>query len=586
MKNKLPILKLQEIIKKSDFDIFLINRTDEFMNEYISPYAERLCWVSNFSGSAGRALIKNNEAILFVDGRYTVQAKEQVDPETISISHLNNYWLELEKLINLKQKICVDPKLHSITEIKKIQGLNTNNNKQLFCTTNPIDKIWANQPIREFKNIFDHPVKYSGLDRKDKLKDIQKKIQEENIDYYFLSSLDSIAWILNIRGNDIEKTPLLFSYLLIPSIGKPIFFVSIENINKTLLANLKKIYDLKNLNEVENTFNTIKRNKKVGMDYDSTSYYFYELANKIQLNVKNIKNPCLFSKAIKNNTEVKGAKKANLRDGVSVCKFIYWIKNKTYLGEDTELSAANYLFDLRKNNELFHSLSFDTISAVGKNAALPHYRITNNKNDTLLNDSIYLIDSGAQYYDGTTDITRTVILGKPNNEQVDRFTRVLKGHIALSTHTFKRGTKGTEVDYVARVSLNEIGCDYDHGTGHGIGSFLSVHEGPQRISKKNMFEGVELKPGMILSNEPGYYKENEYGIRIENLIIVIEKDDDHLGFENISWSPIDIDLIDRKMLTNDELVWINSYHKKVYNKLNKFLNPKEKIWLKAVTKPL
>ena len=256
------------------------------------------------------------------------------------------------------------------------------------------------------------------------------------------------------------------------------------------------------------------------------------------------------------------------------------------INSTSELSASEYLRSLRANNEYFYSLSFDTISAFGKNAALPHYRVNQLSNTNFKTDNIYLVDSGGQYYDGTTDITRTIILGRATEEQKDRFTRVLKGHIALSSHIFKKGTKGADIDFLARKSLNEIGCDYDHGTGHGVGSFLSVHEAPQRIAKKSMFESVELIPGMIISNEPGYYKLNEYGIRIENLVLVKEKQNNLLFFENISWCPIDRDLINKDLLNEKELKWINKYHSNVFLKLNPFMHNKQKKWLKSVTEPL
>ena len=292
-----------------------------------------------------------------------------------------------------------------------------------------------------------------------------------------------------------------------------------------------------------------------------------------------LENPCLLPKATKNLIELEGSKKAHIRDGVSITKFLYWLKNHKNIETETEISVARKLLDFRKSNDLFHSVSFDTISAIGKNAALPHYRADITNPIKMKKNSIYLSDSGGQYLDGTTDITRTIILGNPTHEQKDRFTRVLKGHIRLSSHVFAKGTKGTDIDYLARESLQEIGCDYDHGTGHGIGSFLSVHEAPQRISKKTMFPSVELLGGMILSNEPGYYKENEYGIRIENIIIVQEESKDLFKFENISWAPIDRDLINTEMLNKDELKWINGYHKSVYDKLSEFLTIKEKNWL-------
>ena len=348
----------------------------------------------------------------------------------------------------------------------------------------------------------------------------------------------------------------------------------------------KEIQTVININNIENIgsiFNNIKSSESVGLDFNSTTYYFLDLLRKQKINTKNLANPCILLKAIKNETELDGAKKAHIRDGVSITKYIYWLKNIMDPKSNDEISVANHLENLRRKNELFHSLSFDTISAIDQNAALPHYRVTEEGKSSFSDNNIYLVDSGGQYFDGTTDITRTIILGEATTEQKDRFTRVLKGHIALSNHVFEKGTKGTDIDYLARKSLQEINLDYDHGTGHGIGSFLSVHEAPQRIAKKSMFDSVELLPGMILSNEPGYYKENEYGIRTENLVVIKENNDKKLYFENISWCPIDLDLIERSMLDQIERNWLNKYHRKVYEKLHTHLDNQERDWLKKVT---
>jgi len=348
----------------------------------------------------------------------------------------------------------------------------------------------------------------------------------------------------------------------------------------------KEIQTLININNIENIrsiFNKIKSSESIGLDFNYTTYYFLDLLRKQKINTKNLANPCILLKAIKNETEIDGAKKAHIRDGVSITKYIYWLKNIMDPKSNDEISVANHLENLRRKNELFHSLSFDTISAIDKNAALPHYRVTEEVKSSFSDNNIYLVDSGGQYFDGTTDITRTIILGEATKEQKDRFTRVLKGHIALSNHVFDKGTKGTDIDYLARKSLQEINLDYDHGTGHGIGSFLSVHEAPQRIAKKSMFDSVELLPGMILSNEPGYYKENEYGIRTENLVVINENANKKLYFETISWCPIDLDLIDSTQLNEIEKEWLNKYHSQVYEKLESFLEDEERNWLKRVT---
>ncbi len=588
MSEKSNLFNLQSKLQDKEIDIFIINRTDEFLNEYISPYAERLKFITNFSGSAGKAIILQNEAFLYVDGRYTFQAKEQINENEIQSKHLNLFWEDLKNYISKDNcKIVIDPKLHSIKEIHKIQDYIINSSSIIeFLESNIIDSIWKNKPNINYSNIFDHTLKYAGDDRIKKLTDFKKYLKKNNIDHYLVTGLDNIAWLLNIRADDILYTPLVYAYLLISQNAKPSLYINKDKINDQLKNEIEKNINIYSINNVENIFSNINNNELVGLDFSATTYYYLTLLQKNNINYKNTVNFCILSKAVKNKIEQTGALNANLRDGVSITRFIYWLKNEMDVNSTNEKLASNYLESLRVNNELFHSLSFDTISAFGKNAALPHYRVDEVSNTNFEINNIYLVDSGAQYYDGTTDITRTIILGTPSEEQKDRFTRVLKGHIALSSHVFRKGTKGTEIDYLARKSLNEIGCDYDHGTGHGIGSFLSVHEAPQRIAKKSMFESIELIPGMILSNEPGYYKLNEYGIRIENLILVKEKSDDLLFFENLSWCPIDRDLVKKDLLNKEEIEWFNKYHSNVYDRLSTYINDKEKEWLKLVTEPL
>ena len=586
--NSSSLTNLQLKLKKNNIDLFIINRTDEFLNEYISPYAERLKFITNFSGSAGKAIILQNKAYLYVDGRYTFQAQEQINKSEISQKHLKSFWGDLRKYITDQIfQIAIDPKLHSINEIHKIKEYITNTSSTIkYLDINIIDTIWTRKPSIEYSNIFDHPIKFAGTDRKEKIENFVKFLENKNLDYFLITGLDNIAWLLNIRADDVLHTPLVYSYLLISRKYKSSLYVQLDKMNNKLKSELEKSINIHLIHNIENIFSKIKSSEIVGLDFSTTTYFFLNILEKNKLKYKNIKNPIILSKATKNKTEQIGAYNANIRDGVSITRFIYWLKNEMDVELTNEISASNHLKSLRIKNELFHSLSFDTISAFGKNAALPHYRVDELSNTKFKQNNIYLVDSGAQYYDGTTDITRTIIIGKANQEQKDRFTRVLKGHIALSNHTFKKGTKGTEIDYLARQSLNEIGCDYDHGTGHGIGSFLSVHEAPQRIAKKTMFDSIELVPGMILSNEPGFYKINEYGIRIENLVLVKEKENNSLFFENLSWCPIDKDLILKDLLNDLEIQWLNTYHTNVFSKLNIFLNDKEKKWLEHVTAPL
>ena len=469
-------------------------------------------------------------------------------------------------------------------EIEKVKKMLENSTSQLqLIDKNFVDLIWENQPKTQYTDIFDHPTSFAGQSRSEKLDILKKFLDQNEIDHYFVSGLDNIAWLLNLRADDIKYTPLLYSYLLISKNNKHSLYIKESSMPEILKKEIQTLININNIENIGSIFNNINSSESIGLDFNSTTYYFLDLLRKQKINTKNLANPCILLKAIKNETELDGAKKAHIRDGVSITKYIYWLKNIMDPKSNDEISVANHLENLRRKNELFHSLSFDTISAIDKNAALPHYRVTEEGKSSFSDNNIYLVDSGGQYFDGTTDITRTIILGEATTEQKDRFTRVLKGHIALSNHVFEKGTKGTDIDYLARKSLQEINLDYDHGTGHGIGSFLSVHEAPQRIAKKSMFDSVELLPGMILSNEPGYYKENEYGIRTENLVVINENNNKKLYFENISWCPIDLDLIDSSMLDQIERHWLNKYHKKVYYTLETYLEKREKDWLKEVT---
>ena len=581
----LPVKKIQNIMKENAKDIFLINRTDEFLNEDIAPYAERLNWISNFSGSAGRAIIETNKAYLFVDGRYTLQAINQVDPATFEIKHLRDYWSHLKRYAEENKSICLDSKLHSVSEVEKMQTLFSDSSLDFII--NPIDLCWDCKPSYPHSAAFLHDIKYAGKNSTIKIKEIQENINTTFIDFYLLSSLDSVAWLLNIRGDDIKNIPVLCCYAIIPNQGKIELFINSKIIH--LMKDFENLINFHSLENIDEFIVTIDNKKVFGMDENFTPYHFKNLCIKNDIVTYNFENPCLYPKAIKNVIELNGARNANIRDGISISQYLFWLKTKIKLDEMDELKAAEYLLNLRKDNELYFSPSFDTISAFGPHSALPHYRVTKKSNFSFKNNSIYLIDSGAQYKDGTTDITRTIIFGTPTNEQKDRFTRVLKGHISIAQATFEINTKGSQLDPLARKYLKEINCDYDHGTGHGIGSFLSVHEGPQRISKNQSQSEGFIKEGMILSNEPGYYKEGEYGIRIENLIVCCvknPKDPNILHFETISWAPIDKSLIEVSMLDNNELKWLNDYHEKVYEKLSSNLNQEERKWLKLVTNSL
>ena len=375
------------------------------------------------------------------------------------------------------------------------------------------------------------------------------------------------------------------AYAIIPQNEKIELFIHLKKIQdiKKEINNFSNCHSLESIREF---IKNLSLKATIGIDKMRTPFIFENMLKVNSLNFKYIEDPCIYPKAQKNEVELQGARHANIRDGVSITKFLYWLKKEIIINKIDELHAAKKLFSLREKNDLFYSLSFETISAVDQHSALPHYRVTKESNLPFKQDSMYLIDSGAQYFDGTTDLTRSIILGTPTKEQKDLFTRVLKGHIGIANCIFKVNTKGSSLDPVARKSLKEIGCDYDHGTGHGIGSFLNVHEGPQRIAKAQGLTNDQIKEGMILSNEPGFYKTGKYGIRIENLIIVKRESSTDLSFETISWAPIDIELIETSLLNSEELKWINWYHRQVFNKLANKLNRDERKWLEEVTLPL
>jgi len=582
----ISLLKIQKWMEENNKDVLLINRTDEFLSEYIAPYAERLQWLTKFSGSAGRAIIEKNKAYIYVDGRYTNQVKQEVDKNFFEIKHLKEYWTKLEKYKKEKKIIALDESLHSINEVNQLEKIFKFSKCSLsFLERNPIDFFWKDQPKFPNSLAFLHEEKYAGDKTINKIKKIQYKIKQDSIDYYLLNTLDSIAWLLNIRGNDINYTPLICCYVIIPKTGKVELFIEKKKVKK-IIYRIDKYVNVNSFKNFKLFINKIKIQKTIGIDKKESPYLFKKICKDTGLKIHYLENPCLYLKAKKNLVEIEGAKKANIRDGVTISKFLYWLKNKIDIGKMDEIKASQYLLALRKKNELFYSPSFETISAFGKHAALPHYRVSKKSNLRFKKNQIYLFDSGGQYFDGTTDITRTVIIGKPNNEQKDRFTRVLKGHIAIAVVKFPKNSKGSSIDHLARKWLNEINCDFDHGTGHGIGSFLSVHEGPQRIAKNQGQSDGILKEGMIVSNEPGYYKEEKYGIRIENLILCVVNGKNSLRFETISWAPIDRDLIKVSLLTKDEIDWVNNYHNKVYENLNKYLDEDERNWLYLVTKPL
>ena len=559
MKNE--IRKLRNQFDKLNIDGYVVPKNDEYFTEYSK--LNRLKIISDFTGSAGIAVILKKKNYLFTDGRYTIQSKIES----------GKYFkiVNIEEIINCKLfrniTLGVDPKLFTYNQIKKFF---LKNNKVKFISENLIDNI-KKQRDKKTYNFYSLKKNVVGENTSSKLTKISKFLLKNNSDYIFVSAPENVAWILNIRGSDIPNTPMPNCRLII-SKTKKIFLISKIEKCKTLLKEkiitLKQFFDI---NEFSKKIFSLKGESFI-ID-DKTCSIFYENIIKSKFKIKKIGDPTYILKSIKNKTEINNMKKAHISDGVALTKFLYWIKdNKTKI---TEVDAQNKLEKFRKINKNFLYPSFDTIAGSGKNGAIIHYRANKQNCKVIKNDDIFLCDSGGQYKYGTTDVTRTICFSKQNKNIKNIFTRVLKGHIAVATTNLKKDNIGKKIDKRARKFLKQINLDYAHGTGHGVGFFLNVHEGPQSISK---FNKIKIQEGMILSNEPGFYKENEYGIRIENLIYV-KKKSNKIFFENLTMVPIDIDLINFKILTPDEKNYLFKYHLDVYSNISKYLNLKEKKWL-------
>lgn len=550
--NKLK--SLREFMRQNNLAALLIPRTDEFQGEYIAPYAQRLAWLTGFTGSAGFAVVTQDKAAFFTDGRYTLQAQEELPPyyEKYNITKKTPSQWTLENL-SIEKRIGYDPWLFTEAQLKKYER------PLVALSPNPIDSLWHGQPSPPKCPLHLHPLKYAGEDSRSKRARIAASL---NTDHLLLTSCDSIAWLLNIRGNDVPHTPIVHSMCVLHQDGSYDLFVDLRKVSNDDLRRLQK--EGGKLIDFPQLLPHLERlTGSCQLDPQTVPMVLLQTLTQTNREIVRAPDPCLLPKALKNEVELQGAIHAHIQDGHALQRFFKWLQEQPLKGETTELSAAQKLEEFRKEGQLYQDLSFETISAFGAHGAIIHYGVTLKSNVPLKREGLYLLDSGGQYLTGTTDVTRTIALGTPTAEQKDRYTRVLKGHIALDQAIFPDGTTGAQLDSLTRQFLWEVGCDYDHGTGHGVGSYLSVHEGPQGISKRP--SDIPLKPGMILSNEPGYYKAGEYGIRIENLVKVIEIP--HLsgfyGFETLTLCVLDENLIDPTLLTEKEKKWIEDYHRRV-----------------------
>jgi Xaa-Pro aminopeptidase len=587
---------LREQLKAEKLDGFVVPLTDEHMSEYVGSYAQRLAWLTGFQGSAGSAVVLPEQAAIFVDGRYTLQVRQQVSPTEWSYQSVPEtsatQWLEEHAPEGAR--IGYDPWLHTRDWVKKAkQALASRGAELVPVTRNPIDEIWTDRPEASKAHLVVQPDQYAGKSAAEKRTEIGDWLAKHHADAAVLSALDSIAWAFNIRGADVTHTPVALAYAIVHADGTADLFVAGEKIAPDVRQHLGNGVRLHERSEFESALSELN-GKTVVVDPERAVAAIFEALDKAGAKVVPMRDPTILPKALKNPAEIAGQRAAQTRDGAAIVRFLHWIAEEAPKGDVDELTASDKLESLRRESLELRDLSFDSISGAGPNGAIVHYKSSEKTNRKLEKGQLYLIDSGGQYVDGTTDITRTVAIGEPTAEMMDRFTRVLKGHIAIATAVFPKGTRGSQLDSFARRPLWEAGLDYAHGTGHGVGSFLAVHEGPQRISPVGSAQpgGDEpLVAGMIISNEPGYYKTGEYGIRIENLVLVVAREIDGaekemLGFETLTFAPIDRRLVDAEMLDPEELVWLNCYHAHVLAKIGPTLSGADLDWLQRACAPI
>ena len=582
---------LRAELKRQGLDGFVVPRADRQQNEYLPSSEERLAWLTGFTGSAGAAVVLTESAALFVDGRYTVQAASQVDGTIFTIEHLVErppaQWIEQ----NLKNgaRLGYDPWLHTTEQVERLRKACATAGAELIAVdVNPIDALWRNRPTPPAGPIALRDIKFAGESAQEKLKRIRAELKKLRAGTLLVSDPQNVAWAFNIRGADVAHTPVALAFATIPSEGRPTLYTDRAKLTNAVRDALEAFADVRSPDELIHDLGKL-RDQVVRVDQASAADAFTRVLVGRGGKAQRGPDPIALMKATKNHAEIVGSRNAHKRDGVAVTRFLAWLDKECPSGKLSEIDAVAALESFRRDTGALKDISFPTIAGAGPNGAIVHYRVTRASNRRIGKNELFLIDSGAQYEDGTTDITRTVVVGTPSEEMRDRFTRVLKGHIAIATAVFPENTSGAQLDPLARTALWQAGLDFDHGTGHGVGSYLSVHEGPVRISKLGT---VALRRGMILSNEPGYYKTAAYGIRIENLVLVIAAPEP-VGaekplnaFETLTLAPIDRRLIETDMLSEKERAWLNSYHARVLEELSPLLDASTRKWLGAATKPL
>jgi Xaa-Pro aminopeptidase len=584
---------LRRELKARKLDGFLVPHSDEHQNEFLPPSAERLRWLTGFSGSAGTAIMLEAAAVLLVDGRYTLQARDQSDTAIFEVLQIPeakaSKWLAAK--LPKGGVVGYDPKLHTIKEIERLtESLGKARITLAPQATNPIDLLWSDRPPPPFAAVVPQDIELAGRSAKEKTAEVQESLRRAKTDAVLLSMLDSIAWLFNIRGADISHSPLALAFAIVPARGKPQLFIDPKKLGGNVRGHLKAAAEILPPEALEGRLKALgEKSARVRLDPETTPVGFAQALEAAGAKIVKGDDPCILPKAIKTKAEIEGARAANVRDGAAMVRFLAWLDATAPSGRVDEVSAVIKLEDFRRDTGELKDISFDSISAAGPHGAVVHYRPTRATSLKLRPRSLYLIDSGGQYPDGTTDITRTVAIGAPTAAMKKHYTLVLKGNIAISTARFPKGTRGQDLDPFARRPLWDAGLDFDHGTGHGVGSYLCVHEPPQRLSR---YGSVAFQPGMILSNEPGLYREGEYGIRLENLVLVTPPapikggDREMMGFETLTLVPFDRRLIDPGHLTHDELLWLNAYHAEVRRKLGPLLKGRDRAWLRQATAPI
>ncbi|EJF4094077.1 aminopeptidase P family protein [Vibrio parahaemolyticus] len=582
---------IREWLTQHNIDALLIPHEDEYLGEYVPAHNERLHWLTGFTGSAGATVITQDKAAIFVDGRYTVQVTKQVPNELFEYRHLIEEpaldWIQDNLTANAS--VAIDPRMHSSAWLDMAQAKLAGKLELNILSSNPIDELWHDRPAPVVSDVRLMPTEAVGQSSESKRKEIAQLVAKAGADSAVITALDSICWLLNVRGLDVSRLPVLLSHAILHADSSVEYFLDPARLPAEFAAHVGTGVTVHHPEALQSRLEAMS-GKKVLLDPAISNAWFKLVLQNAGASVIAAADPCLMPKAAKNEVEIAGMKACHIRDGVAMSKFLCWLDAEVAAGNlHDEATLADRLEAFRKEDPTLMDLSFDTISAAGGNAAMCHYNHENQPEPGKLElNTLYLVDSGGQYLDGTTDITRTIAIGQPSAEMIKQFTLALKGHIGVARARFPKGTRGYQIDTLARQHLWAEGYDYDHGTGHGVGHFLSVHEGPASISKKQI--DVPLTEGMVLSNEPGYYRADAFGIRIENLELVVETptngDFPVLSFESLTRCPIDKRNINVDMLTRPELAWLNDYHQKVWEQISPLVDGEVKEWLREATLPL